>query len=73
MCTADAVCGSGQSCRKALPMYRELKGACRVGTKGFADFLGGAGTVMLSMVMPGAWVCEWLVGCSRPLLGQAHS
>lgn len=55
VCTADGVCGSGQACRKALPMYRKLEGACRVGTKGFADFLGGAGRVMLSMAMPGAY------------------
>jgi hypothetical protein len=57
VCTADGVCGSGQACRKALPMYKELRGACSVGTKGFADFLGGAGSVMLTMGMPGAfWV-----------------
>lgn len=55
VCTADGVCGSGQACRKALPMYRKLEGACRVGTKGFADFLGGAGRVMLSMAMPGVY------------------
>lgn len=56
MCIADGVCGSGQACRKGLPMYKELQGACRVGTKGFADFLGGAGSVMLTMGMPGPCV-----------------
>jgi hypothetical protein len=59
----DGVCGSGQACRKALPMYKELKGACRVGTKGFADFLGGAGSVMLTMGMLGTCVCAALCVC----------
>lgn len=73
MCKADGVCGSGQACRKALPMYKELKGACRVGTKGFADFLGGAGSVMLSMGMPtgacgykGGAVCLYRL-CMQPV------
>ena len=43
-------------------MYQELQGTCRVGPKGFADFLGGAGTVMLAMGMDGGWGGQGGVG-----------
>ncbi|EKU21706.1 hypothetical protein NGA_0167501, partial [Nannochloropsis gaditana CCMP526] len=51
VCTDDSVCGSGQLCRHALPMYQRLEGVCNIFTKGFADFLGGAGTLALQMGM----------------------
>src|SRR6056297_2608648 len=52
VCTDDSVCGSGQLCRHALPMYQRLEGVYNIFTKGFADFLGGAGT---TCVLTGAW------------------
>jgi hypothetical protein len=32
-------------------MYQRLEGVCNIFTKGFADFLGGAGTLALQMGM----------------------
>jgi len=32
-------------------MYQQLEGSCNIGTKGFADFLGGTGSVLLKVGM----------------------
>lgn len=50
-CSRDSACSADQRCRQSLPMYQQLEGACTIGTKGFADFLGGAGSVLLRMGM----------------------